>query len=91
MCEQAALWLGNPTRCALFRVGCGVGACCSVSPTAHPLLSAAGEFPTLQNKMRAILRVEVEAVRFLKEEPHRLDCLLQRVRSMTDTLTLLRR
>ncbi|CAK6432820.1 unnamed protein product [Pipistrellus nathusii] len=50
-----------------------------------------GEFPTLQNKMRAILRVEVEAVRFLKEEPHRLDCLLQRVRSMTDTLTLLRR
>ncbi|XP_054581719.1 sickle tail protein homolog isoform X5 [Eptesicus fuscus] len=53
--------------------------------------SLKGEFPTLQNKMRAILRVEVEAVRFLKEEPHRLDCLLQRVRSMTDTLTLLRR
>ncbi|KAK1345556.1 hypothetical protein QTO34_008015 [Cnephaeus nilssonii] len=53
--------------------------------------SLKGEFPTLQNKMRAILRVEVEAVRFLKEEPHRLDCLLQRVRGMTDTLTLLRR
>lgn len=51
----------------------------------------AGEFPTLQNKMRAILRIEVEAVRFLKEEPHRLDSLLQRVRSMTDTLTMLRR
>ncbi|XP_029809531.1 sickle tail protein homolog isoform X14 [Suricata suricatta] len=50
-----------------------------------------GEFPTLQNKMRAILRIEVEAVRFLKEEPHRLDSLLQRVRSMTDTLTVLRR
>ncbi|XP_060515138.2 sickle tail protein homolog isoform X7 [Panthera onca] len=50
-----------------------------------------GEFPTLQNKMRAILRIEVEAVRFLKEEPHRLDSLLQRVRSMTDTLTILRR
>ncbi|KAK2502961.1 hypothetical protein MC885_014319 [Smutsia gigantea] len=50
-----------------------------------------GEFPTLQNKMRAILRIEVEAVRFLKEEPHRLDSLLQRVRSMTDTLTMLRR
>lgn len=41
--------------------------------------------------MRAILRIEVEAVRFLKEEPHRLDSLLQRVRSMTDTLTMLRR
>ncbi|XP_070111024.1 sickle tail protein homolog isoform X39 [Equus caballus] len=50
-----------------------------------------GEFPTLQNKMRAILRIEVEAVRFLKEEPHRLDSLLQRVRGMTDTLTMLRR
>uniref|UniRef100_U3JXT4 KIAA1217 n=1 Tax=Ficedula albicollis TaxID=59894 RepID=U3JXT4_FICAL len=50
-----------------------------------------GEFPTLQNKMRAILRVEVEAVRFLKEEPHKLDSLLKRVRSMTDVLTMLRR
>ncbi|XP_073857329.1 sickle tail protein homolog isoform X33 [Macaca fascicularis] len=50
-----------------------------------------GEFPTLQNKMRAILRIEVEAVRFLKEEPHKLDSLLKRVRSMTDILTLLRR
>lgn len=52
---------------------------------------SAGEFPTLQNKMRAILRIEVEAVRFLKEEPHRLDSLLQRVRGLTDTLTMLRR
>ncbi|XP_060104350.1 sickle tail protein homolog isoform X10 [Heteronotia binoei] len=50
-----------------------------------------GDFPTLQNKMRAILRVEVEAVRFLKEEPHKLDILLKRVRNMTDTLTTLRR
>ncbi|XP_071416244.1 sickle tail protein homolog isoform X13 [Pithys albifrons albifrons] len=50
-----------------------------------------GEFPTLQNKMRAILRIEVEAVRFLKEEPHKLDSLLKRVRSMTDILTVLRR
>uniref|UniRef100_A0A8C3MNG2 KIAA1217 n=1 Tax=Geospiza parvula TaxID=87175 RepID=A0A8C3MNG2_GEOPR len=50
-----------------------------------------GEFPTLQNKMRAILRIEVEAVRFLKEEPHKLDSLLKRVRSMTDVLTMLRR
>ncbi|XP_054846752.1 sickle tail protein homolog isoform X10 [Eublepharis macularius] len=50
-----------------------------------------GDFPTLQNKMRAILRIEVEAVRFLKEEPHKLDILLKRVRSMTDTLTALRR
>ncbi|KAM6088836.1 sickle tail protein homolog isoform 3-T3 [Chlamydotis macqueenii] len=50
-----------------------------------------GEFPILQNKMRAILRIEVEAVRFLKEEPHKLDSLLKRVRSMTDILTMLRR
>ncbi|TKC34928.1 hypothetical protein EI555_012674 [Monodon monoceros] len=53
--------------------------------------SLKGEFPTLQNKMRAILRIEVEAVRFLKEEPHRLDSLLQRVRGLTDALTTLRR
>ncbi|XP_058525596.1 sickle tail protein homolog isoform X10 [Ochotona princeps] len=50
-----------------------------------------GEFPTLQNKMRAVLRIEVEAVRFLKEEPHKLDGLLKRVRSLTDVLTMLRR
>nr|AAI58052.1 Etl4 protein [Mus musculus] len=50
-----------------------------------------GEFPTLQNKMRAVLRIEVEAVRFLKEEPHKLDSLLKRVRSMTDVLTMLQR
>ncbi|TMS15086.1 SRC kinase signaling inhibitor 1 [Larimichthys crocea] len=32
------------------------------------------QFPSLQSKMRVVLRVEVEAVKFLKEEPHRLDC-----------------
>ncbi|XP_029444542.1 sickle tail protein homolog isoform X3 [Rhinatrema bivittatum] len=53
--------------------------------------SLKGEFPPLQNKMRAVLRVEVEAVKFLKEEPHKLDCLLKRIRSMTDVLTTLRR
>ncbi|XP_075443704.1 sickle tail protein homolog isoform X16 [Ascaphus truei] len=50
-----------------------------------------GEFPHLQNKMRAVLRVEVEAVRFLKEEPHKLDSLLKRIRNMTDALSALRR
>uniref|UniRef100_A0A6I8S696 KIAA1217 n=1 Tax=Xenopus tropicalis TaxID=8364 RepID=A0A6I8S696_XENTR len=50
-----------------------------------------GEFPYLQNKMRAVLRVEVEAVRFLKEEPHKLDSLLKRIRNMTDALSALRR
>ncbi|GAA6108582.1 SRC kinase signaling inhibitor 1 isoform X2 [Tachysurus ichikawai] len=49
------------------------------------------QFPTLQSKMRVVLRVEVEAVKFLKEEPLRLDALLKRCRNMTDTLTLLRR
>ncbi|CAJ0934834.1 unnamed protein product [Ranitomeya imitator] len=49
-----------------------------------------GEFPYLQNKMRAVLRVEVEAVRFLKEEPHKLDSLLKRIRNMTDALSALR-
>lgn len=38
-----------------------------------------------------MLRIEVEAVRFLKEEPHKLDSLLKRVRGLTDVLTVLRR
>ncbi|XP_039595211.1 SRC kinase signaling inhibitor 1 isoform X1 [Polypterus senegalus] len=49
------------------------------------------QFPSLQSKMRVVLRVEVEAVKFLKEEPHRLDALLKRCRTITDTLTNLRR
>ncbi|KAM9457539.1 SRC kinase signaling inhibitor 1 [Clarias gariepinus] len=49
------------------------------------------QFPGLQSKMRVVLRVEVEAVKFLKEEPHRLDALLKRCKTITDTLTLLKR
>ncbi|MEQ2162406.1 hypothetical protein GOODEAATRI_019415, partial [Goodea atripinnis] len=49
-----------------------------------------GEFPALQTRMRAVLRVEVEAVKFLKEEPHKLDSMLKRVKSLTDTLSSLR-
>uniref|UniRef100_A0A673G480 Sickle tail protein homolog n=1 Tax=Sinocyclocheilus rhinocerous TaxID=307959 RepID=A0A673G480_9TELE len=49
------------------------------------------EFPSLQSRMRAVLRVEVEAVKFLKEEPHKLDSMLKRVRTLTDTLSNLRR
>eukprot|EP00063_Salmo_salar_P073733 XP_014048568.1 PREDICTED: SRC kinase signaling inhibitor 1-like isoform X8 [Salmo salar] len=49
------------------------------------------QFPSLQSKMRVVLRVEVEAVKFLKEEPHRLDALLKRCKSITDTLTTMRR
>ncbi|KAL4660526.1 SRC kinase signaling inhibitor 1-like, partial [Arapaima gigas] len=49
------------------------------------------QFPSLQSKMRVVLRVEVEAVKFLKEEPHRLDALLKRCKNITDTLTVLRR
>ncbi|XP_019897304.2 sickle tail protein homolog isoform X17 [Esox lucius] len=50
-----------------------------------------GEFPALQTRMRSVLRVEVEAVKFLKEEPHKLDSMLKRVRSLTETLSGLRR
>ncbi|XP_052451999.1 SRC kinase signaling inhibitor 1 isoform X1 [Carassius gibelio] len=49
------------------------------------------QFPTLQSKMRVVLRVEVEAVKFLKEEPLRLEALLKRCRNITNTLALLRR
>ncbi|XP_073782590.1 sickle tail protein isoform X8 [Danio rerio] len=55
------------------------------------LATLKGEFPALQLKMRAVLRVEVEAVRFLKEEPHKMDNMLKRVKALTDTLSRLRR
>ncbi|XP_029428649.1 SRC kinase signaling inhibitor 1 isoform X1 [Rhinatrema bivittatum] len=48
-------------------------------------------FPSLQSKMRVVLRVEVEAVKFLKEEPNRLDSLLKRCKTVTDTLAQIRR
>ncbi|XP_039645784.1 sickle tail protein homolog isoform X19 [Perca fluviatilis] len=50
-----------------------------------------GEFPALQTRMRSVLRVEVEAVKFLKEEPHKLESMLKRVKSLTDTLSSLKR
>ncbi|XP_070704337.1 SRC kinase signaling inhibitor 1 [Pempheris klunzingeri] len=49
------------------------------------------QFPSLQSKMRVVLRVEVEAVKFLKEEPHRLDALLKRCKTVTDTLATMRK
>ncbi|XP_039560625.1 SRC kinase signaling inhibitor 1 isoform X5 [Passer montanus] len=49
------------------------------------------QFPGLQSKMRVVLRVEVEAVKFLKEEPNRLDGLLKRCKTVTDTLAQIRR
>ncbi|KAM8723049.1 SRC kinase signaling inhibitor 1 isoform 11-T11 [Acanthopagrus schlegelii] len=49
------------------------------------------QFPGLQSKMRVVLRVEVEAVKFLKEEPHRLDALLKRCKTITDTLAAMRK
>ncbi|XP_052319742.1 sickle tail protein-like isoform X3 [Oncorhynchus keta] len=50
-----------------------------------------GEFPSLQGKMRTILRGEVEAVHFLKEEPHKMDSMLKRVKALTEALSGLRR
>ncbi|XP_040185795.1 SRC kinase signaling inhibitor 1 isoform X7 [Rana temporaria] len=49
------------------------------------------QFPSLQSKMRIVLRVEVEAVKFLKEEPLRLDGLLKRCKTVTDMLTHIRK
>lgn len=51
----------------------------------------ADQFPGLQSKMRVVLRVEVEAVKFLKEEPHRLDALLKRCKTISDTLNTMRK
>ncbi|XP_019729986.1 SRC kinase signaling inhibitor 1-like isoform X2 [Hippocampus comes] len=58
---------------------------------ADTLGSLKSQFPGLQSKMRVVLRVEVEAVKFLKEEPHRLEALLQRCNNVRETLSTLRR
>ncbi|XP_051538167.1 sickle tail protein homolog isoform X3 [Myxocyprinus asiaticus] len=63
----------------------------SLRKVGENLAGLKGEFPALQSHMRAVLRVEVEAVKFLKEEPHKLDSMLKRVRSLTDTLSKMRR
>lgn len=62
-----------------------------IHPVSLSLLFPADQFPSLQSKMRVVLRVEVEAVKFLKEEPHRLDALLKRCKTITDTLATMRK
>lgn len=54
------------------------------------LAALKGEFPALQSKMHSVLKVEVETVRFLKEEPQKMDTMLKRVKTLTDTLSGLR-
>ncbi|KAK3534734.1 hypothetical protein QTP86_024068 [Hemibagrus guttatus] len=54
------------------------------------LATLKGEFPSLQSRMHAVLRMEVEAVRFLKEEPQKMDNMLKRVKALTETLSSLR-
>ncbi|KAF7223092.1 sickle tail protein homolog isoform X2 [Nothobranchius furzeri] len=49
-----------------------------------------GEFPVLQANMCSVLRTEVEAMRFLKEEPHKMDSMSQRVKVLSDVLSFLR-
>ncbi|KAL6489268.1 hypothetical protein MHYP_G00030090 [Metynnis hypsauchen] len=63
----------------------------SLRKVGESLAGLKGEFPALQARMRAVLRVEVEAVKFLKEEPHKLDSMLKRVKTLTDSLNTLRR
>ncbi|XP_066538590.1 sickle tail protein homolog isoform X2 [Hoplias malabaricus] len=63
----------------------------SLRKVGESLAGLKGEFPALQTRMRAVLRVEVEAVKFLKEEPHKLDSMLKRVKTLTDNLSTLRR
>ncbi|XP_077579694.1 uncharacterized protein LOC144201158 [Stigmatopora nigra] len=50
-----------------------------------------GDFPQLQAKMRSVLRLEVDALRFLKEEPQKMDAMLKRVKALTQALSSLRR
>ncbi|XP_032813046.2 uncharacterized protein LOC116943873 isoform X1 [Petromyzon marinus] len=50
-----------------------------------------GQFPMMQSRMQGLLRVEVEAMKFLKDEPHKLDELHRGCRNLASTLVLLRR
>ncbi|XP_061586872.1 sickle tail protein homolog, partial [Cololabis saira] len=50
-----------------------------------------GDLPPLQRKMRSALRLELEVVRFLGEEPPKMDAMLKRVRGLMETLGGLRR
>ncbi|XP_055007432.1 sickle tail protein-like [Boleophthalmus pectinirostris] len=50
-----------------------------------------GEFPQLQSRMCSVLRLEVEVVRFLKEEPLKMDSMLSRIRNLTEELSSLHR
>ncbi|XP_077471592.1 uncharacterized protein LOC144085812 [Stigmatopora argus] len=50
-----------------------------------------GDFPQLQAKMHSVLRLEVDSLRFLKEEPHQMDAMLKRVKALTQALSSLRR
>uniref|UniRef100_A0A8C7H0M1 Sickle tail protein homolog n=1 Tax=Oncorhynchus kisutch TaxID=8019 RepID=A0A8C7H0M1_ONCKI len=63
----------------------------SLRRVGESLAGLRGEFPPLQTRMRSVLRVEVDAVKFLKEEPHKLDSMLKRVKCLTETLSSLRR
>ncbi|XP_077595350.1 SRC kinase signaling inhibitor 1-like isoform X2 [Stigmatopora nigra] len=62
-----------------------------VQTLADTLAGLKSQFPGLQSKMRVVLRVEVEAVKFLKEEPQRLDALLQRCHNIRQSLGTLRK
>lgn len=70
---------------------CLLSQCSELLPLQLLLLVPSAHFPGLQSKMRVVLRVEVEAVKFLKEEPQRLDGLLKRCRGVTDMLAQIRR
>nr|XP_040028035.1 sickle tail protein-like isoform X3 [Gasterosteus aculeatus aculeatus] len=50
-----------------------------------------GELPELQVKMRSVLRLEMKAVAFLKEEPHKMDSMLKRVKALSEHLGCLHR
>ncbi|XP_024124481.1 sickle tail protein homolog isoform X1 [Oryzias melastigma] len=63
----------------------------SLRELGEALAGLKNEFPELQRKLQSALTLEVEAVRFLKEEPQKMDSMLKRVRALTETLSSLRR
>lgn len=51
----------------------------------------AAQFSVLQMHLRSLLRAEVEAVKFLNDEPHQLEGLHSRCHAINEAIGLLRR
>ncbi|RVE61400.1 hypothetical protein OJAV_G00170250 [Oryzias javanicus] len=58
----------------------------SLRELGEAVASLKNKFPEVQRKLKPVLTLELEAVRFLKEEPQKLESMLKRVQALAATL-----